>query len=207
TIFTACGAAGIIIGAVSATGLGTRFTELLVLVSGDQLWVGAILAAVIGLILGLGLTPTVVYLTMYALVIPALVRLGASEPGAHLMAFYYGMLGDLTPPVAISAFTAAALAGANPMTASWHAMRIGLAAYLLPVVFVYSPEILLIGEPLDIIWVTARSLGGLACIAAGSSGAFTAPLSRPRCVLMLAAGTCLLLPDLWFTLLGFSLAA
>src|SRR5690606_11445650 len=109
--FTACGAAGLIIGAVSTTGLGTRFTELLVLISGNQLWVAAVLSAFIGLVLGLGLTPTVVYLTMYALVIPALVRIGASEPGAHMMAFYYGLLGELTPPVAISAFTAAAIAG------------------------------------------------------------------------------------------------
>jgi TRAP transporter 4TM/12TM fusion protein len=207
TIFTACGAAGIIIGSVSATGLGTRFTELLVLISGDQLWIGAALAAVIGLILGLGLTPTVVYLTMFALVIPALVRLGASEPGAHMMAFYYGMLGDLTPPVAISAFTAAALAGANPMTASWHAMRIGLAAYLLPLVFVYSPEILLIGDPVSIAWVIARTFFGIVCIAAASSGAFTAPLAAMARASLIFGGACLLLPGLWLTVLGFGVAA
>ncbi|NLD55127.1 MAG: TRAP transporter fused permease subunit [Burkholderiaceae bacterium] len=199
TIFTACGAAGIIIGAVSATGLGTRFTELLVLLSGDQLWIGAILAAFIGLVLGLGLTPTVVYLTMYALVIPALVHLGASEAGAHMMAFYYGMLGELTPPVAISAFTAAAIAGANPMTTSWHTMRFGLLAYILPLVFVYSPELLLIGDTAAIATMVVRVFCGMLLIAAASSGALLQSLGWPARASLVIAGACLLLPSSWWS--------
>lgn len=207
TIFTACGAAGIIIGAVSTTGLGTRFTELLVIVSGNELWIAALLCALIGLVLGLGLTPTVVYLTMYALVIPALVRLGASEPGAHMMSFYYGLLGELTPPVAISAFTAAAIAGANPMTASWHAMRIGIAVYLLPLVFIYSPELLLIGNARGIALMVAQVLCALIFISSGSSGAFLTPLRRMERAAMIVAGLCLLLPSsTWSWVLAAALA-
>jgi TRAP transporter 4TM/12TM fusion protein len=201
TLFAACGAAGIIIGAVSTTGLGTRFTELLVYLSGNQLWIAAILSAFIGLVLGLGLTPTVVYLTMYALVIPALIHLGASEPGSHMMAFYYGLLGELTPPVAVSAFTAAAIAGANPMTASWHAMRMGLAVYLLPIMFVYSPEVMLIGKGPDIAIVIARAFAAVFLIAVASGGAFYAALRWFQRLIFVVAGICLLFPPSWWSTL------
>jgi TRAP transporter 4TM/12TM fusion protein len=201
TLFAACGAAGIIICAVSTTGLGTRFTELLVYLSGNELWIAAVLSAFIGLVLGLGLTPTVVYLTMYALVIPALVRLGASEPGSHMMAFYYGLLGELTPPVAVSAFTAAAIAGANPMTASWHAMRMGLAVYLLPIMFVYSPEVMLIGKAPETVIVIARAFAAVFLLAVTSGGAFYTALGWFQRLVFAVAGICLLLPPSWWSTL------
>src|SRR5690606_5217939 len=123
----------------------------------------------------------------------------ASEAGAHMMAFYYGMLGELTPPVAISAFTAAAIAGANPMATSWHTMRFGLLAYILPLVFIYSPELLLIGSPAGIATMVARVFCGMLLIAAATSGALRKPLGWSSRALLVVAGSCLLLPASWWS--------
>lgn len=169
-IFTACGAAGFIIAAVNITGVGLRFSEILLLITGGSLFLGCVVAILGGLILGLGLTPAVVYITMYALMVPALIKLGAPVVSAHMLSFYYGLLGELTPPVAISAFTAAAIAGGNPMTTSWHAMRIGLGLYLLPVIFVYHPELLLIGNAIGIILNILLVSFSIICLAAGFMG-------------------------------------
>lgn len=169
-IFTACGAAGFIIAAVNITGVGLRFSEILLLITGGNLFIGCVVAIFGGLILGLGLTPTVVYITMYALMVPALIKLGAPEVSAHMLSFYYGLLGELTPPVAISAFTAAAIAGGNPMTTSWHATRIGLGLYLLPIIFVYHPELLLTGSPIAIILNILLVAFSITCLAAGFMG-------------------------------------
>lgn len=124
-----------------------------------------------------------------------------------MASFYFGLLGELTPPVAISAFTAAAIAGANPMAASWQAMRIGLAIYLLPIAFLYSPELLMMGNAWEICIAVARACSALVLMAAATSGALFRPLGIPQRAGLMAAGPLMLFPlGLGWNLAGMLMA-
>ncbi len=141
----ACAAAGIIIGTVFISGFGLKFTNLIVTIAAGRLWVGLILTMIASLILGMGLTATAVYITVAALVIPAIVNMGVEPIAAHLFAFYFGIVSAITPPVCLAAFAAAGIAASNPMRTGFIACRLGIATYILPFVFVYAPGLLVVG--------------------------------------------------------------
>ena len=103
------------------------------------------LTAIAGIILGMGLPTTPAYIVMVALLVPALIKLGAVTPAAHMFAFYFAILSAITPPVALAVFAAASLAKANMWDAGWAAMRVGAAGYIVPFMFVYEPALLMIG--------------------------------------------------------------
>jgi TRAP transporter 4TM/12TM fusion protein len=143
-----CAAVGVFIGCVNLTGIGVHFTSAMVNLAGGQLGLLAIMVAIVALVLGLGLTPSAVYITLAIIAAPALVALGVPPMAAHLFVFYYGCLGDITPPVALSAFAAAAISGGDPMKTSFKAWRFGIAAFILPFMWIYNPSLLCIGSPL-----------------------------------------------------------
>ena len=157
----ACAAAGIIIGCVFVSGLGLKFTNVIVGIAGGNLWIALILTMFASLILGMGLTTTAVYITLAALVIPALVKMGVEPISAHLFAFYFGLVSAITPPVALASFAAAGIAGSNPMQTGVHSFRLGIAKYVLPFVFVFAPGMVFIGS-----WhqIVLGILGGFAGI-------------------------------------------
>jgi len=142
----ACAAAGIIIGCVFVSGLGLKFTDAIVSLAGGNLWIALILTMIASLILGMGLTTTAVYITLAALVIPALVNMGVVPIAAHLFAFYFGLVSAITPPVALASFAAAGIAGSNPMQTGFHSCRLGIAKYVLPFVFIFAPGMLIEGS-------------------------------------------------------------
>ncbi len=141
----ACACAGIIIGSVFVSGLGLKFTNLIVTIAAGRLWLALFLTMIASLILGMGLTTTAVYITVAALVIPALVKMGVTPIAAHLFAFYFGLVSAITPPVALAAFAAAGIAGSNPMETGFSSFRLGIAKYILPFVFVYGPGLVFAG--------------------------------------------------------------
>lgn len=145
-VSVACASAGIIIGCVFVSGLGLKFTNVIVTLAGGHLWVTLVLTMFASLILGMGLTTTAVYITLAALVIPAVTRMGVEPMAAHLFAFYFGLVSAITPPVALASFAAAGIAGSNPMQTGFHSFRLGIAKYVLPFVFVYAPGMLFVGE-------------------------------------------------------------
>jgi TRAP transporter 4TM/12TM fusion protein len=191
----ACACSGLIIGSIAMTGLGISFTALLVELSKDTLLPALILTALAGLVLGLGLPTTPSYIMMASLLIPALIKLGVIAPAAHMFAFYYAILSAITPPVALAVFAAASLAKADMWEAGWIAMKIGVAGFIVPFMFVYEPALLLVGDPLDAIRAFVTASIGCIAIAAGLHGYFLAPANLWQRGVLIVAALCLVNPN------------
>ncbi len=155
--------AGMLIGVLSVTGLSFTLSFGIVEAAGGNLMVLLLLCALAAVVLGMGLPTTAVYIVLAGLVAPALIKAGLPPMAAHLYVFYYGALSMITPPVCLAAFAGASIAGAGYMSTGWEAVRIGLAAFLLPVLFALAPELLLLGDDTAAI-VGTIALGGMACI-------------------------------------------
>ncbi len=144
-VTVACACAGIIIGAIFASGLGLKFTNSVISLSGGNLFLLLVLTAGAAIILGMGMTTTAVYITVAALVAPALIEMGVEPMAAHLFAFYYGVVSTITPPVALASFAAAGIAGSGPMRTALTSARVGIAKYVVPFAFVYNSSLVLNG--------------------------------------------------------------
>lgn len=167
--------AGIVIGALNLTGLGFHITDVLARIAAD--WgVVAMLAvtAVVAIILGMGMPTAAVYVILSVILAPALVKLGIVPLAAHMFIFYLGLISFLTPPVAMSSYAAAALAGADLWRTSWDALRIGTSGYLLPFVFALNPALLLRGSWVEIAYVIATVVLSGAYLSWGSEGSIGA---------------------------------
>jgi TRAP-type uncharacterized transport system fused permease subunit len=166
----ACACAGIIIGSVFVSGIGLKFTQSVIDLSGGNLLALLALTAVASIVLGMGLTTTAVYITVAALIIPALVAMHVEPIAAHLFAFYFGVVSSITPPVALAAFAAAAIAGSPPMGTAFEASKVGITKFLVPFIFVYNPSLLFVGP----LWLTAFSavtaLAGVWALSAAIEG-------------------------------------
>ena len=171
-VSVACAAAGVIIGCVFVSGLGLKFTTLIVTLAGGKLWIALILTMIASLILGMGLTTTAVYITVAALVVPSLVEMGVTPIAAHLFAFYFGLVSAITPPVALASFAAAGIADSNPMKTGVYSFRIGLAKYIIPMVFVFDPSMLFVGSPAQITWGIAKGFLGIFMLTITTEGFF-----------------------------------
>jgi TRAP transporter 4TM/12TM fusion protein len=204
-VSTACAAAGLIIGAVTASGLGDRLSSVLISTAGGQLWAALLLTMLASFILGMGLTTTADYIILATLVVPALVQLGAPLMSAHLFAFYFSSISGITPPVALAAFAAAGLAGAGVLETGWTAVRIGLAAFIIPYMFVYGPELTLVGTPLAVGWAIVTATIGIWALASGIQGWLLGPASWPERALCVAAAVLLIKPGVVTDAVGFVL--
>jgi TRAP transporter 4TM/12TM fusion protein len=196
-------AAGFIMALFQVSGLAFAFAAYLVDLGGTSLIALLVLAAVVSIVLGMGLPTIGVYIMLAILVAPALVKVGVQPLAAHLFILYFGMMSLITPPVAPAAYVAAAIAGSPSMATGWTAMRFGWSSYIVPFLFVYSPAILMQGSVLDIVIVTLTSLFGIWLICAAMTGFFTRLLSGPRRMAFLAAGIMMLLPHQASTLLAW----
>ncbi len=167
-VATACASAGIIIGVITLTGLGLKFSSLVVTVSGGSLLVALVLTMIASLVLGMGLPTAAAYILVATLVAPALVELGVNLLAAHLFVFYAAMLSSITPPVALAAYAAAGIAGANPVSIAVQACRFGAAAFVVPFFFAYNPAMLGVGvsAPWVLMAGATAIIGGLALAAA-----------------------------------------
>lgn len=190
----ACACAGIIIGSIFTSGLGLKFTYSVIDLADGSLPILLLLTAVGAIILGMGMTTTAVYITVAALVVPALIEIGVVPIAAHFFALYFGVVSSITPPVALASFAAAAVAGASPMGTAVESARIGIAKYLVPFAFVYNPSLLLEGS----LWLTAVSLplalAGVWSLSLALEGWYRGRLSPAWRVLLLVVGGLLLLP-------------
>ncbi|WP_366657258.1 TRAP transporter permease [Fodinicurvata sp. EGI_FJ10296] len=196
-VAVACACAGIVIGILTLTGLGLKLSGLIVDASGGYLFVALVLTALTSIVLGMGLPTVGVYLLLAVLVAPALVQMGVPMIAAHLFIFYYGLVSAITPPVALASYAAAAIAGSKPLETSVESFMIGLAKVIVPFLFVYGPELLLIGEPLDI--GLAVITGGLGVYALGitTTGWWKGPISWWRRLVTGAGAILLMYPGLW----------
>jgi TRAP transporter 4TM/12TM fusion protein len=188
TVAMAVAAAGLIIGCLFLSGIGMKFSYMLMTLSGGQLWLALIYTTFAALMLGLSLPTTAVYLTLAIIVAPGLVQMGVPKMAAHMFIFYMGVTSDLTPPTCLSPFAAAAIAGAPPMAVAWQAMRLGAVLFIVPFMFVYSPALLMIGTWPEILLAGGTAALGIFCLAAGLQGWLrcrATPLDR---ALLLVAG-------------------
>lgn len=166
----ACAVSGILIGVFSLTGLGMKFSNVLIQLSGGNLLALLVLTMIACMILGMGLSTLPVYLILEVLVAPALTKMGIEPLAAHLFIFYFGIVAAITPPVAIAAYAGASIAKADPMEVGFIAVRLGSAAFILPYMFVFGPELLLIGSTSAIVRVLITSIIGIVCLASACEG-------------------------------------
>ncbi|MGE5253925.1 MAG: TRAP transporter permease, partial [Planctomycetaceae bacterium] len=203
----ACAAAGIIIGCVFTSGVGLRLSSFIIDLSRGYTFLALILTMVVCTILGMGLTTTAVYVTVAALVIPTLIKMGIHPMAAHMFALYYGCLSAITPPVAIGAYAAAGLADANPMRTGFTAWRLGIAGFIVPFMFVYAPEILLEGGWMSTLSTSLTALIGIFCLGSCVEGWMFKEENLIQRVILLAAAILLIKPGLWTDLAGLVLLA
>jgi TRAP transporter 4TM/12TM fusion protein len=189
-------AAGFITGILQATGLGFALTLLLVKLGGGNLILLLIIAAMLCIVLGMGMPTIGVYVLLAVLIAPALIELGFSPLASHMFILYLGMMSMITPPVAIGAFFAASLAGAEPMRTGFTAMRFGWTAYIVPFLFIFSPALLLQGNDL-VATMTAvgTAIGGVWLVSIGMTGYLFRAIPVALRFGFIVAGVGLLLPD------------
>lgn len=187
-------AAGFIIGVLNVTGLGFAATFALVDLGQGSLFLLLLISAVVCLVLGMGMPTVGVYLLLAVLIAPSLVETGVEPIAAHLFIFYLGMMSMVTPPIGIGAFFAASIAKAGPMTTAWEAMRFGWTAYIVPFLFVFSPALLLIGEPFEIALAVTTAILGVYAVSAAFVGWMRGPLSLALRGVTGVAGILLVLP-------------
>jgi len=202
----AAAGAGIIIGVLSVTGLSFTFSSILVHLAGGNMLLLFLLAAIGATILGMGMTVTASYLLMVILAAPALVTMGVPPLLAHFFVFYYGVLSFLTPPVCIAAFAAASIAGANMLKTAVQAMKLGIAAYLVPFFFIYRPSLLLIGTPEKIIEAIIVATIGVSFFSIGLEGFLFRNLQPWKRILIIVGGLFLFSPGLITDLIGLCIA-
>ena len=149
TVGMACAIVGVIIGMMSQTGVGTIFGSWVIGLGEKSLFLALIMTMLLSILLGTGIPTIPTYIITAALAAPALAKLGVPLIASHMFAFYYGIMADLSPPVALAALAAAPIAKENPDKIGWEAMRIALAGYVIPFIFVYSPALMLqAGDPM-----------------------------------------------------------
>lgn len=206
-VSVACACAGIIIGCVFVSGLGLKFTNLIIEVAAGRLWVALVLTMIASLILGMGLTTTAVYITVAALVVPSLITMGVEPIAAHLFAFYYGLVSAITPPVALAAFAGAGIAGSNPMQTGFSSFRLGFAKYIIPIVFVYVPGMLLVGRPIDIIRYILMGFIGIFSLTIATEGWLYKRINLMWRILMIPISVMIFMPQLGYNIVGCAILA
>jgi TRAP-type uncharacterized transport system fused permease subunit len=189
-----CASAGLITGAISMAGLGIRFSDVLVTVAGGNMIILLLLTMVASLILGLPLPPVTCYLILAVLAAPAMVKAGVAPMAAHLFVFYFGTLGNISPPVAPTSFAAAGLAESDPVKTTNLPFLYCLPSFLVPYLFVYANELMLMGSPLVILWVVVRSFVGVSCMAVLFHGYLFRTCNSIERVFFLLGGLALVYP-------------
>ncbi len=202
----ACASAGIMIGVVTLSGLGIVFTQWVVALAQDYLFLALVMTMLAALVLGTGLPTTPSYILLVALLIPAIMKLGVIEPAAHMFAFYFAVLSAITPPVALAVFAAAGLAKADMWKSGWAAMKIGAAGFIIPFMFVYQPALLMIGDWPTIIWSFVTASVGIALFAGGLHGYFLTAANYWQRALLVAGGFSLVSAGVWNDLAGLAAA-
>ncbi len=208
-IAATCACAGIIVGVITLTGLGLKFSDIAIQAAGGSLVVTALYTGLIVWIVGLAVPVTASYIICAVVAAPALMKLGVPDYAAHMFVFYYAVLSEVSPPTALSPFAASAITGAGPYRTTWQAWKYTLPAFVLPFVFVTDPEgvalLLKFNEGMgwaDFVWQIAISTLGLVALAAACQGWLLRGLNGAERWAMAAAGVLMMFPALLPTILG-----
>jgi TRAP transporter 4TM/12TM fusion protein len=200
-----CAVAGIIVGVVALTGIGGRFSEMILGIAGANQLIALAFVAVVALILGMGMPTTAAYAIAAAVLAPGLAKIGIPVLTAHFFIFYFAVLSSITPPVALASFAAAGMAQADPWKTSWVALKMGLATFIVPFMFYFSPILLWKGTVLDIVQAAVTGSIGVWFLAGATEGWFGGRLAMPLRVLLFGAALCLLHPGSITDLIGLAI--
>jgi TRAP transporter 4TM/12TM fusion protein len=203
-LVSVCAAAGIIVGVIALTGIGGRFSTLVLAIAGSSELVAMVFTMVIVVILGMGMPTTAAYAIAAAVVAPGLIRMGVMPIVAHMFIFYFAVLSAITPPVAVASFAAAGMAQADPWKTSWIAVKLGLATFIVPFMFFYSPLLLGQGQIWGVLHVGATASLGVFFLASATEGWLNGPIGTPLRVVLFVAALFLITPEALTDLVGLA---
>jgi len=205
TIAVACASAGIIVGVIALTGLGLKFSDSLISLSGGNILFALFFSMLAGLVLGCGMPTTAAYVVLASLAAPVLIQLGVPVLAAHLFLFYFGCVSTITPPVALSSYAGAGLAGADPTSVGNTAFKFGLVAYVVPYMIVYGPSLLMQGSIVMILISVATACLGIYAFTSGLQKYFRKACFWWEQIILIAAGLCLMFAGLKTDIIGIVL--
>ncbi|MBE5847072.1 MAG: TRAP transporter permease [Lachnospiraceae bacterium] len=206
TVATACAMAGMIAGCITVTGLASTMINAIVSVAGDATIIGLMLTMVCCIILGMGVPTTANYCIMASTCAPILVELGFPAVAAHFFVFYFGIVADITPPVALAAYAGSAIAKSNPMKTGINATKLAIAAFIVPYIFAYNPGMILEGDVtwMSVLQISLSALIGLFGIAASLNGYLFAKLPLILRIVLIAGGLGMMVPGTLTDVVGLA---
>ncbi len=209
TVAVACAIAGIIAGCITVTGLASTLIGAIVSVAQNYTILGLLLTMICCIILGMGVPTTANYCIMAATCAPILIQLGFPKVAAHFFVFYFGIVADITPPVALAAYAGSAIAKSNPMKTGLNATKLAIAAFVVPYIFAYSPAMLFEGVEhwYEIVIIAVTAIGGLFGIAAGLNGHLFTKINWAFRFLLIGGGLCMMIPGTLSDVIGIGIIA
>ena len=203
-VAVACGIAGIISGCITMTGLASKIISGIVTLSGGNTFVAMLLTMLCCIILGMGVPTTANYCIMASTCAPILIKLGINKMAAHFFVFYFGIVADITPPVALAAYAGAAIAKSNPMKTGVNAVKLAIAAFIIPYVFALNPSMLFIDTVwYDVILIVVTSVIGLIGVAAAIEGYFFRKMAWYERLILAVGGLLMIYPGVLTDIFGF----
>jgi len=169
-IIAVCACAGIIVGVISLTGVGARFSSVLLNIADANQLLALFFAMCISILLGMGMPTTAAYAVAASVVAPGLIQLGIPALTAHFFVFYFAVVSAITPPVALASYAAAGISGANPMETSVASFKIGISAFIVPFMFFYNSALLMDGTWLEVLRAGATAIFGVFLLSSGVQG-------------------------------------
>ncbi len=207
-VTVACGMAGIVIGVISYTGLATTLFNVIVPIARQNIFLALFLTMVACIICGMGVPTTANYILMATITAPIVVEMGIPVLAAHMFVFFFGIVADITPPVALAAYAGSAIAHSNPLKTGVQATKLAITAFIIPYVFALSPEILWIDtDAFEVVRIVITSLIGMIGVSAGLEGYLYLPAKIWERLIFIAAGILLVIPSLITDIIGLALIA
>ncbi len=206
TVAVACAMAGLIAGCITVTGLASILINGIVQIAGNATFIGLLLTMICCIILGMGVPTTANYCIMAATCAPILIQLGFPVVAAHFFVFYFGIVADITPPVALAAYAGSAIAKSNPMKTGVNATKLAIAAFIVPYIFAYSPSMLFVDTtPFEVVQIVLTSIIGIFGVAAGIRGYAIGEMNWILRILIIIGGLTLMIPGLLTDIIGIVL--
>jgi len=209
TVAVACGVAGIVAGIIGVTGLAYMLFNGIVALAGNQTIIALFLTMLCCIVLGMGVPTTANYCIMAATCAPILVQMGVPMIAAHFFVFYFGIVADLTPPVALAAYAGAAIGQANPMKTAFTATKLAIGAFIVPYVFALNPTMLFIDvhSVFDVVLIIITSLVGIFAVSAALEGWLIRGMKWYERLVSVIGGLLLIIPGIVTDVAGLALVA
>ncbi len=205
SVAIACAVAGNVVGLVSLSYLGQELMDLLMIVSGSSLFLALVLVMLACIVLGMGVPTTANYVIMATMAAPLILKIAPNTPvlAAHMFVFYFGIVADITPPVALAAYAGSAIAKSDPLKTGITATRLAITAFIIPYIFVLQPKMLFIdASTFEVVKIVLTAFAGIVAISAGMEGYFRTKMAWYERIIILAAGLCLITPDTMTDIIG-----